>query len=59
MMLVRSGVSLLDDATAEEVERRGGLSAIAISHPHHQSSMVEWAHRFACPSCSTPPTGSW
>jgi hypothetical protein len=42
-------VSLLDDATAEEVERRGGLSAIAISHPHYYSSMVEWAHRFACP----------
>ncbi len=42
-------VSLLDDATAEEVERRGGLSAIAISHPHYYSSMVEWAQRFDCP----------
>ena len=42
-------VSLLDDATAEEVERRGGLAAIAISHPHYYSSMVEWAHRFGCP----------
>ncbi len=41
-------VSLLDDATAEQVERRGGLSAIAISHPHYYSSMVEWAHRFDC-----------
>lgn len=42
-------VSLLDDATAAEVEERGGLSAIAISHPHYYSSMVEWAHRFDCP----------
>jgi len=42
-------VSLLDHATAADVERRGGLGAIAISHPHYYSSMVEWAHRFDCP----------
>jgi hypothetical protein len=42
-------VTLLDDATAAEVERRGGLAAIAISHPHYYSAMVEWAHRFDCP----------
>ncbi len=42
-------VTLLDDATATEVERRGGLRAIAISHPHYYSAMVEWAHRFRCP----------
>jgi hypothetical protein len=42
-------VTLLDDATAAEVERRGGLRAIAISHPHYYSAMVEWAHRFDCP----------
>ncbi len=42
-------VSLLDDATADEVERRGGLAAIAISHPHYYSGMVEWARRFDCP----------
>ena len=42
-------ISLLDDATAEEVERRGGLAGIAISHPHYYSAMVEWAHRFGCP----------
>jgi hypothetical protein len=42
-------VTLLDDATAGEVERRGGLAAIAISHPHYYSGMVEWAHRFGCP----------
>lgn len=42
-------VTLLDDATGEEVERRGGLAGIAISHPHYYSAMVEWAQRFECP----------
>jgi hypothetical protein len=42
-------ITLLDDATVAEVERRGGLAAIAISHPHYYSCMVEWAHRFDCP----------
>jgi hypothetical protein len=42
-------ITLLDDATAADVDARGGLSAIAISHPHYYSSMVEWAHRFDCP----------
>jgi glyoxylase-like metal-dependent hydrolase (beta-lactamase superfamily II) len=42
-------VTLLDEATASEIERRGGLRAIAISHPHYYSTMVEWAHRFQCP----------
>ena len=41
-------VTLLDDATAKAIEARGGLSAIAISHPHYYSTMVEWAHRFSC-----------
>jgi hypothetical protein len=42
-------VTLLDEESAAEVERRGGLAAIAISHPHYYSAMVEWADRFACP----------
>ncbi len=42
-------ITLLDETTAAEVERRGGLAAIAISHPHYYSGMVEWAHRFDCP----------
>ena len=42
-------VTLLDDATAAAVEARGGLAAIAISHPHYYSAMVEWAQRFDCP----------
>jgi hypothetical protein len=41
-------ITVLDDETATEVERRGGLAAIAISHPHYYSAMVEWADRFDC-----------
>jgi glyoxylase-like metal-dependent hydrolase (beta-lactamase superfamily II) len=42
-------ITLLDDETADAVEQRGGLDAIAISHPHYYSGMVEWAQRFDCP----------
>lgn len=42
-------ISYLDDDTVEEVRRLGGLQAIAISHPHFYSSMVEWSQRFAAP----------
>ena len=40
---------LRDDEAAAAIERRGGLAAIAISHPHYYSGMVEWAQRFECP----------
>src|SRR5256886_3481961 len=39
-------VSLLDDKTVAEVRARGGVRAVAISHPHFYSSMVEWAECF-------------
>jgi hypothetical protein len=39
-------VTLLDQQTAVEVDERGGIRAIAISHPHYYSAMVEWAERF-------------
>jgi hypothetical protein len=39
-------ITLLDDKTISEVNARGGIRAIAISHPHYYSSMVEWAERF-------------
>jgi glyoxylase-like metal-dependent hydrolase (beta-lactamase superfamily II) len=42
-------ITLLDTDSAAEIERRGGLAGIAISHPHYYSTMVEWAHRFGCP----------
>lgn len=39
-------ISLIDDATIAAVRSRGGLAAIAISHPHYYSSMVEWSRAF-------------
>lgn len=39
-------ISLLDDKTVAEVNARGGIRAIAISHPHYYSAMIEWAERF-------------
>jgi len=42
-------VALLDDAIADAVEQAGGLRAIAISHPHYYTTMVDWAERFDVP----------
>src|SRR5215469_1774069 len=42
-------ISLLDDETIARVNARGGVRAIAISHPHFYSSMVEWAECFDAP----------
>ena len=39
-------VSYLDDATIAAVRQRGGIAAIAISHPHFYSSMVAWSEAF-------------
>ncbi|MEJ2558034.1 MAG: MBL fold metallo-hydrolase [Anaerolineae bacterium] len=42
-------ISLIDDPTMAAVHALGGISAIAISHPHFYSSMVEWSHAFDAP----------
>ncbi len=42
-------VSLLDDETVDAVRALGGISVIAISHPHYYSSMVEWSRSFDAP----------
>jgi glyoxylase-like metal-dependent hydrolase (beta-lactamase superfamily II) len=42
-------VPLLNEGAAAEIDGRGGLRGIAISHPHYYTTMVEWAHRFDCP----------
>jgi hypothetical protein len=39
-------LALLDDAVVEAMQAMGGISAIAISHPHYYSSMVEWSRAF-------------
>jgi hypothetical protein len=39
-------ISLIDQATVDIIEGLGGLAAIAISHPHYYTTMVEWSHAF-------------
>lgn len=39
-------VPLIDPATVAQIEALGGLSAIAISHPHFHTSMVSWSKAF-------------
>nr|WP_105403797.1 MBL fold metallo-hydrolase [Neorhizobium sp. T7_12] len=42
-------IALLDDATKAIVQSLGGLSAIAISHPHYYTTMQDWAAAFDAP----------
>lgn len=39
-------VSLIDDATVTLINGLGGLSAIAISHPHFYTTMARWSAAF-------------
>lgn len=39
-------ITFLDEATVAEVERRGGLAAIAVSHPHFYTGVADWSRAF-------------
>lgn len=39
-------MTYLDDETIRAINDLGGISAIAISHPHFYATMVEWSHAF-------------
>ena len=39
-------ISLIDDATITLINGLGGLHAIAISHPHFYTTLVEWSRAF-------------
>jgi hypothetical protein len=39
-------ISLIDQATMDLLNGLGGVSAIAISHPHYYTTMVEWSCAF-------------
>jgi hypothetical protein len=39
-------ISLLDAATIEAVKALGGISSLAMSHPHLFGSMIEWSRAF-------------
>ena len=42
-------ISLLNEPTVEFIKSKGGLKAIAFSHPHYYTTMNEWADIFDCP----------
>jgi hypothetical protein len=42
-------LTLLDQATIDIIRALGGISAIAISHPHYYTTMVEWSRAFNAP----------
>src|SRR3954447_14620570 len=39
-------ISLVDDTMVEIINGLGGLKAIAISHPHYYTTMLEWSRAF-------------
>lgn len=40
-------VALLDESTKSAIRELGGIAAIAISHPHYYTTMVQWSRAFA------------
>ncbi len=42
-------VAHLDDATVSRIKELGGIAAIAISHPHFYTTMVDWSRAFGGP----------
>jgi hypothetical protein len=48
-----------DDEAAAAVEARGGIDAIAISHPHYYTTMVDWSRAFDAPIRLTVADRRW
>ncbi|SFB43382.1 hypothetical protein SAMN05216266_11192 [Amycolatopsis marina] len=56
-LLVRAGsgnilwdcVDYLDDDLVSAIEDLGGITGIAISHPHYYTTMIEWSRAFEVP----------
>lgn len=42
-------ITYLDQRTIENIERMGGVQAIALSHPHYYAAQTEWAEMFDAP----------
>ena len=47
--LLWDSISFLDEETITAVNKLGGIDAIAISHPHFYSSMIEWSQALNAP----------
>lgn len=52
-------IPLLDESTNAFINSKGGLKAIAISHPHYYSNMQTWASTFNCPVCIHENDKAW
>ena len=39
-------ISLIDQSTLVKIQAMGGLAAIALSHPHYYSTIVDWSRSF-------------
>jgi hypothetical protein len=52
-------ISLIDDATVAAIQAAGGIRAVAISHPHFYSCMMEWARAFDVPVYLHAADRSW
>ena len=52
-------ITLIDEFTIAAVRALGGISAIAISHPHFYSAMIEWARAFDAPVYLHQADRSW
>jgi hypothetical protein len=42
-------VAHLDDATVQRLKELGGVAAIAISHPHYYTTMIDWSRALGGP----------
>lgn len=42
-------VTVIDEPAVQAIRKLGGVRAVAISHPHYYSSMVEWSRAFDAP----------
>jgi hypothetical protein len=39
-------IALIDQPSIDAIRRMGGIDAIAISHPHYYTTMIEWSNAF-------------
>ncbi|GAA4324077.1 MBL fold metallo-hydrolase [Flaviaesturariibacter amylovorans] len=52
-------ISNLDASTRSLVQALGGISAIALSHPHYFSTLIEWARAFDAPVFVNEKDAGW
>lgn len=52
-------ITYLDDELVAAVKALGGISAVAISHPHYYATMVEWSRAFNAPVFVHAADRSW